>query len=438
MTNRKLKKMLRSEKAYFVRDTKVSVLSCTQGPVKEKRLHFSYQLVLMGLLVIFGIVGILQSKPNSPTNYSNSILLIDINPSIQFEIDDDGNLVSYEALNEDAVVLLSSLNLVIGSPYLIEIEKVIEEAKIYGYLVDQQVIINPVNDDKEKESSLREELLLKFNNNSQVTINNEVSNLNHVSTGKLVLINKLLDRNPNLVLDELTKLEVNELAKMINALDKDKINQVKNRIDQFKDGQEEALEEMVTELKVFEDNVKALINKLETEIDEANSKALDTYRELRILLPNLNEISDLETLSLIIDDLEDDIIDYIEDRTEELKEGFELDLKSSIDDWKKKGYTSELTIKTSFNESFINVIKDDFKPVLVISKNDRAFLILLNRLEKHLNNHGKSNSYIQNKLAKAIYDEINSYIEADLVSEEVLESDYFESVMDHYDEIFED
>ena len=82
------------------------------------------------LIVVLGVVGILQSKPNTSPIYSNSIIVVDINPSIEFEVDASGNLVSYRPLNSDAVVLLSNMTLTLNQPFKAEIDKVILEAKL--------------------------------------------------------------------------------------------------------------------------------------------------------------------------------------------------------------------------------------------------------------------------------------------------------------------
>jgi gas vesicle protein len=438
MNNRKLKKMLKAEKAYFVRDTKNRVLSCIQEPITKRRFSFSYKLALMGVLIVLGVIGILQSRPDEPVNYYNSYLLIDINPSIEFEVDNDGLLVAYMPLNEDAVVLLSGIQLTLNSPYDIEVNKIIEEAKVYGYLVDKQVTINVINDNQTIETNLRQELIERFLNNPKVTVNEKPSNIEQISTGKLVLIERLLERQPNLSFDQLSKESVSNLTKMLSALDQDKMTLVKEMIDQFKDEQKIEKERLIESIETIEKDVKTYLKALEKSIDEDFDEALENYEKLRNLFPSLEIVESKEMLEIIIETLEDDLEDYLEERIDELENGFDMDIKSSIDSWKNLNYEGELTIKSNYNESFVDQVKAGFRPAQTTSKNDRAFYILLNRLENHLRVYEKTGSFIHRSLVQSIHSEIQSYIDSELVSEDILESDYYESVMDFYEDLMED
>ncbi|MBK5254279.1 MAG: hypothetical protein JJE03_07490 [Peptostreptococcaceae bacterium] len=91
-----------------------------------------------------------------------TLVMVDINPSVQLELDEDEIVTGYEALNDDAKTL--GLEVVIGMKVDEAVEYIISEADAHDFidledLDDDYVLIATVSDDGDVEECLREAAL---------------------------------------------------------------------------------------------------------------------------------------------------------------------------------------------------------------------------------------------------------------------------------------
>jgi len=76
-----------------------------------------------------------ESKPLPPAKPS-TFLTVDVNPSLEFVIDNFGKVMSVNGVNSDANVLLYNEGGIVGSPYSVALKNVLSLSKNMGYLED--------------------------------------------------------------------------------------------------------------------------------------------------------------------------------------------------------------------------------------------------------------------------------------------------------------
>lgn len=424
MNHRKLKKMLKAEKQYFVRDTKSSVLSCKPEQTVKKRLNFRFSMAtaFAMLIVVLGVVGILQSKPNIPPVYSNSIIVVDINPSIEFEVDEKGNLVSYRPLNSDAVVLLSNMTLTLNSPFKAEFDKVILEAKAYGYLTTSAAKVSVINENKKDEKTLVELIKEYFASNEKIdVVKTEASKDKNVSDGKYNIIGQIMALDLGYQYETLVKKDIKKLNEILKDYKEDQMDELEDQIDSIKNQQAGRKESLLDQLERLEEKVETILEQIEEAISDDNEAiALSLYNQLKNEhFINLSELSSIEEVESFYERFKDYFEDFIETKADEIEDGFEIDVKSSIEAWKNNGYQGELNLIGSIEDNFIENLKQGITSNIKVNVYERQFFNLVERIEKHLEIlEDSGNSYIHRFYVQNLYMEFMVYMNSDLISEE--------------------
>ena len=108
-------------------------------------------ILVLGIMVLVGLAACTEMG----TEVSGYYVSVDINPSIEFVVDDDDVVESYVFLNEDAAILCSDLDFV-GMNVDDAIELFVEAATAAGYIDpdgdDNAVLITVLTDDEEDEN----------------------------------------------------------------------------------------------------------------------------------------------------------------------------------------------------------------------------------------------------------------------------------------------
>ena len=142
---------------------------------------------------------------------SNSIVMIDVNPSIQFEVNDRDTVVKYKALNDDAEKLGLKFD-VVGKDYDTAIEITLKALKEAGYIsgLKNSVLITVLDKDEKRALEIRDEsaatvdlvddaLDLSISLLSQIMCGDdecrELAKEYKVSSGKIALIEKICEAN---------------------------------------------------------------------------------------------------------------------------------------------------------------------------------------------------------------------------------------------------
>ena len=314
MRNKEIKKMLNHESNIIVPDLKENLnmmlddhySPSTALPNSKKAKNPSLKLALALAIVLFVFIPLFKDylsfpfliTSNTPSVssdipiFENTYLAIDINPSIELEVDEDKKVVSTRALNKEAMLLLYDCNF-----DNLNLEDVITEivtlAIEIGYIDESldsnALMITTINNDELIESEISELALttissyLEKNNlrkkvNVLTSNNSEVKNLAKelgVSVGKYQLISKACNTLESLTIEEAKTMSVRELNEIINHVKQEEIDDFRQSLASiFKDIEIEFLQSrdfQITKLNQIDD-LRKEINKIKNEDDFNNFK----------------------------------------------------------------------------------------------------------------------------------------------------------------------
>ncbi|HBA50616.1 MAG TPA: hypothetical protein DCZ91_23030 [Lachnospiraceae bacterium] len=158
----------------------------------------------------------------------NSIVILDVNPSIALTVSEDEKVVSAEGLNEDGRAVLNEMDLV-DVDITVAVNAVIGSMLQKGYLSDLQnaILVTVENENAEKSAALKERIssiigtaLQDGNLDGSVLSQtlSETADLEQlaqnygISPGKAALIQEVLSQDPTLTLENLVPLSITEIA----------------------------------------------------------------------------------------------------------------------------------------------------------------------------------------------------------------------------------
>ncbi|MBQ6685014.1 MAG: PepSY domain-containing protein [Firmicutes bacterium] len=239
MNNRDIEKKLCRAVEQNVPDVRDSILSrCEEreGKViemKEMRKNKSSswkRLVAAAAMValVFGGAGMYVQG-----NAVDSIIELDVNPSVELSVNKKERVVSAEALNEDAKVVLEDMDLK-GADLDVAVNALIGSMLKHGYISELQnsILITVENDDAVKGKALEDRLVKEVNDmlkssaiegailSQQIKEDAEVKKLAEelkVSAGKAVLIEKIAEKDTVLKKEDLRELDINELNLLMES-----------------------------------------------------------------------------------------------------------------------------------------------------------------------------------------------------------------------------
>lgn len=163
-----------------------------------------------------------------------SVIGIDVNPSIEISINRKARVLEARALNAEALVIMEDMDLE-GVDLNVAVNAVIGSMVTHGYLndLDNAILVTVSNDSVRKARELRSSVVedieqtLKENQlkavvyDQQVIEDEEMEDLAqqyHISYGKAYFLKELIDQNPDLDMedmDELSSLTMEEIARRI-------------------------------------------------------------------------------------------------------------------------------------------------------------------------------------------------------------------------------
>lgn len=159
---------------------------------------------------------------------ANSIVLLDVNPSISLTVDADDRIVAAEGLNEDGRLILEGMDFT-GSDITVAVNAVIGSMLQKGYLNDLQnaILVSVENDDAEKSSELQKRVSDIIGNALQngnldgtvlsqtlsgTTDLEQMAQAYNISLGKAALIQEVMALDATLTADKLAPLSITEIA----------------------------------------------------------------------------------------------------------------------------------------------------------------------------------------------------------------------------------
>ena len=163
----------------------------------------------------------------------DSIVALDVNPSIELTANRGEKVLDVRALNDDGSEVLDGMNLR-GTSLDIAMNALVGSMVRHGYIDEAKnsVLITVENSDTERGRELQQKLAADINEvfqGSEITpavLGQEVSaddelkafaSQYQISTGRAALIRRVLELNPNLTADQLAGLNVNDLSLLLLA-----------------------------------------------------------------------------------------------------------------------------------------------------------------------------------------------------------------------------
>ena len=170
------------------------------------------------------------------TNAVDSIVEIDVNPSVQLQINRKEKVLEATALNDDATQILDGMDLE-GAQLNVAVNALIGSMLRHGYIDElaNSVLISVENDDTARGEALSQRLtqevtqLLEENavqgavlaqaiSTKQPTQLTQAASESQISSGKAVLIQKILDTKPLLTFEDLSGLSINDLNLLLSTI----------------------------------------------------------------------------------------------------------------------------------------------------------------------------------------------------------------------------
>lgn len=323
MKLKELKRKLRNESKTFVPDLKDHIFSTlnVQPKTETKRFNFNLKpaLLFSFSFILLVVIGISMFSTNVSA-MSNTFVSIDINPSIELELDENEKVVKVQPLNVDAVLLLEETEDLVGKDYSSAITNIIDLAKTMGFLDEnddnQKVMINAINNNQDIEDQINEKIENYFKNNSQVQVRNispevlKQAKANHISAGKMALAKEAMVANPSLNLEDAIKLNITDLnmkkrnitAKEISDFQQGYLQKINNLLNikqeaeqQFVNNSNNLLSELNSILEMIRNNVdiqtvkETLVNFLNTNFADYQYGNLLTYSDVENICNDLIE-----------------------------------------------------------------------------------------------------------------------------------------------------
>ena len=293
-------------------------------------------LLFVGLLTLF-----IFASCNTSQEVSDDVkyMTLRINPEVGFFLNENNEVTDVVALNEDAEVLLSDLEL-IGKTASEVANIIVEECVEAGY-IDVEATDTTVNVSIEGEkveeliTNVKDKVNEYFKNNGifgsaindDLSKYEELANDNEISRGKAKLIMLAVKLNPELTVEELKEMDVEELVKLCHKDVKEnnfgyKLNEeLKEKFDALKNEYSERFD------------LEAEINKLEEELknqeltDEEKSKIEEALKTKEEEFNKLNELFKAEM---------DKVKDELKNKKEQFKEEALNKKEEKINEFKQK------------------------------------------------------------------------------------------------------
>lgn len=188
-----------------------------------------------------------------------SVVMLDVNPSLSMNVDEDEKVLSVEALNDDAKEILGSMDLK-GTSLETAVNAMIGSMLQKGYLSDIQnsILVSVENKDANRSAQLQEQVLQIISQavaNSSMdaavlsqTISDDNADLAglaekyNISPGKAALIQEVVNQKPGTTFESLASMSINEIALIIssNHVSADSVTQTGTASDKAYIGEETA------------------------------------------------------------------------------------------------------------------------------------------------------------------------------------------------------
>lgn len=213
--------------ATVVKETEENSIFKQQKPAKKQKYALRACAACIALFLVFGAGKMFME------NRVVSIIAIDVNPSIELLANRDDVVMEARALNRDAEKILGSMNLK-KVDLEVAVNAIIGSVVRNGYFVqaDGDILISVMNRDEEKANEIKTIVIgeiqdfLEASNLSAIVYDQNISaekdnsetakaaEAYSISIGKMVLIERLLEIDGSLSVDQLAGMPMRDIASL--------------------------------------------------------------------------------------------------------------------------------------------------------------------------------------------------------------------------------
>lgn len=165
---------------------------------------------------------------------ANTVVMLDVNPSIRLEVNDRNVVVEVDAVNSDAEKITSDISIV-GKKYDEAVKVTVNAMQKNGYLTElkNSVLVTVVDSDEERAASVRKtavDTIVKIDKSVDYDISilsqtmtgdgdlRELAEKNHVTTGRIMLIEKICKLNSEFSVDKLVKNNIQTINQLLTYI----------------------------------------------------------------------------------------------------------------------------------------------------------------------------------------------------------------------------
>ena len=235
-----------------------------KGIKMKKKFNYAWMPTTILATVVLVFIGVYYNN-----NYVvDSLIGIDVNPSVEIETSKNNKVVSVNALNEGGVKILDNMDLK-QVDINIAINALIGSMIKYGYLTgdDANILVSVKNSNEVKSIAVKDLVVSSINGsldgsevsatvlNQTITTNDknvdDLAKTNNISYGKALFINELIKKDSSLDFNTLAEMSLRELAALVESKNID-INDIveSDDDDSTKEKIEEKIEDANEEKKV--------------------------------------------------------------------------------------------------------------------------------------------------------------------------------------------
>ncbi len=211
------------------------------------------------LILALGIVSFSYYGNNMKVD---SVIDIDVNPSIEISINKNNKVIEAKAINEDGKKVLEGMELK-NTQLNVAVNAVIGSMLKGGYIKDgdSNILVSVQNDDKLKADNLRKTIIADIDKslenekvkapivNQTVTPNDkseEFAEKHNISIGKAIFVLKLAEKDSSLDADKLAKMTIKEIAVLVKekGIDTDDMVDFHEQAEEYEDKVDDIIDDI--------------------------------------------------------------------------------------------------------------------------------------------------------------------------------------------------
>ena len=165
---------------------------------------------------------------------ANTVVMLDVNPSVRLEVNDRNVVVEVDAVNSDAEKITADIS-VVGKKYDDAVKVTVNAMQKSGYITElkNSVLVTVVDGDEERAASVRKtavDTIVKIDKSVGYDISilsqtmtgdgdlRELAEKNHVTTGRIMLIEKICKLNSEFSVDKLVKNNIQTINQLLTYI----------------------------------------------------------------------------------------------------------------------------------------------------------------------------------------------------------------------------